>query len=110
MGQAKQYDKEYKEQAVKLAEEKDCKAASDELGVPYGTLYGWKEKARIGELRHYSRTSAADISMEEEMRQLRQANKELTKENKRLAEENEFLTEATAFFAASRQRSAKKKE
>lgn len=38
MGQAKQYDVKYKEQAVKLAEEKGCKAAGEELGVPYGTL------------------------------------------------------------------------
>lgn len=110
MRQVKHYDVKYKEQAVKLAEEKGCKPASDEQGVPYGTLYGWIEKARKGELHHYSRTSAADISLEEEMRQLRQANKEFAKEIKRLAEGNEFLAKATAFFATSRQRSAKKKE
>ena len=35
---------------------------------------------------------------------------EQAKEIKRLQEENDFLSEATAFFAASRQKSAKKKE
>ena len=32
MGQAKQYAREYKEEAVRLAEEKGCKKASEELG------------------------------------------------------------------------------
>ena len=35
MGQAKQYDREYKEEALKLVEEKGCKNASEELGIPY---------------------------------------------------------------------------
>ena len=39
MGQAKQYDREYKEEALKLVEEKGCKNASEELGIPYNTLY-----------------------------------------------------------------------
>lgn len=106
MGTARQYDKNYKEQAVKLASENGCKAASEELGIPYDTLYGWIKAARRGELHLEGR----DRSIEEENQRLRQANKELAKENKRLQEENEFLGEATAFFAASRQKSAKKEE
>ena len=38
------------------------------------------------------------------------AAKELDKENRRLREENEFLEEASAFFAASRRRSAKNRD
>ena len=106
MGTIRQYDKAYKEQAVKLASEKGCKGASEELGIPYDTLYGWIKAARKGDLHLEGR----DTSLEEEIQRLRQANKELAKEIKRLAEENEFLAEATAFFAASRQKSAKKKE
>ena len=106
MGTARQYDKNYKEQAVKLASENGCKAASEELGIPYDTLYGWIKATCRGELHLEGR----DRSIEEENQRLRQANKELAKENKRLQEENEFLAEATAFFAASRQKSAKKKE
>ena len=106
MGTVRQYDKNYKEQAVKLASEKGCTAASKELGIPYDTLYGWIKAARRGELHLEGR----DRSIEEENQRLRQANKELAKENKRLQEDNEFLAEATAFFAASRQKSAKRKE
>ena len=41
MGQVKQYDREYKEEALKLVEEKGCKNASEELGISYNTQYGW---------------------------------------------------------------------
>ena len=110
MGQSKQYDREYKEEALKLVEEKGCKNASEELGIPYNTLYGWVKDARKGNL-HLEKRSDSNVSkLEEELQQLRKANKELSKQVKQLEEENEFLAEATAFFAASRQRSAKKKE
>ena len=38
MGQAKQYDREYKEEALKLVEEKGCKNASEELGISYHNI------------------------------------------------------------------------
>lgn len=110
MGQGKQYGREYKEEALKLVEEKGCKNASEELGIPYYTLYGWIKEARVGNLHLEKRSSSNVSGLEEELQQLRRSNKELAKENKRLQEENELLAEATAFFAASRQRSAKKKE
>ena len=110
MGQAKQYDREYKEEALKLVEEKGCKNASEELGIPYNTLYGWVKEARKGNMHLEKRSDSNIIRLEEELQQLRRAHKEQAKEIKRLEEENEFLAEATAFFAASRQRSAKKKE
>ena len=40
MSEAKKYDRSYKEQSVKLALEIGVKQASEELKVPYGTLYG----------------------------------------------------------------------
>ena len=110
MGQSKQYDREYKEEALKLVEEKGCKNASEELGIPYNTLYGWVKDARKGNL-HLEKRSDSNVSkFEEELQQLRKVAKDQAKEIKRLQEENEFLTEATAFFAASRQKSAKRKE
>ena len=110
MGQVKQYNREYKEEAIKLVEEKGCKKASEELGISYHTLYGWVKEARKGNL-HLEKRSDSNVSrLEEELQQLRRANKEQAKEIKRLQEENEFLEEAPAFFAARRQRSAKKKE
>ena len=110
MAEAKSYDKSYKEQAVKLASKIGNKKASDELRVPYSTLYGWIKAAENGFLDMEERTPENAMSLAEEVRQLRKNNKELEKENKRLNELNEFLEEASAFFAASRQRSAKKKE
>lgn len=47
------------------------------------------------------------VSLTEEVQKLRQQNKEQAKEITRLKEENEFLAEASAFFAASRRKSAK---
>ena len=50
MSEAKKYDKSYKEQSVKLALEIEVKRASEELKVPYGTLYGWVQAAKNGDL------------------------------------------------------------
>ena len=110
MAEAKSYDRSYKEQAVKLAGKIGNKKASEELSVPYGTLYGWIKAAKNGELDMDERTPENAMSLAEEVRQLRKEAKELAKENKRLNELNEFLEEASAFFAASRQRPAKRKE
>ena len=110
MAEAKSYDKAYKEQAVKLAKEIGSKKASNELGVPYGTLYGWIKTANNGELDVGERTPENAMSLAEEVRQLRKETKEQAKEVKRLNELNEFLEEASAFFAASRRKSAKNRD
>ena len=56
MSEAKKYDKSYKEQAVKLVSQIGTKKASDELKVPYGTLYRWVQAAKKGELNMDERT------------------------------------------------------
>lgn len=50
MGTGKQYDEDFKEQAIKLAREVGNTAASDELGIPKGTLGTRMHKARLGEM------------------------------------------------------------
>ena len=55
MGTGKQYDEEFKKQAIKLAKEIGTKAAADELCIPKGTLGTWVQKARIGGNRHRCR-------------------------------------------------------
>ena len=50
MSEAKKYDKSYKEQSVKPALEIGVKRASEELKIPYGTLYGWVQAAKNGDL------------------------------------------------------------
>ena len=55
-------------------------------------------------------TPQSAMTLNEELLRLRQQVKELEKENRRLKKENDFLEEASAFFAASRLKSAKTKE
>ena len=106
------YEKEYKEQAVKLAKEIGTDKAAGELGVPKGTLSGWLKAVREGRLEAGpgSHTPASAMSLAEEMAALRKQVKAQEREIRRLKEENEFLAEASAFFAASRRRSAKNNE
>ena len=110
MAVAKQYDEEFKKQAIKLAKEIGNKAAADELGIPKGTLGTWLHKARQGEIDTGSGTRSSEESLSI-VQQLQAANKrikELEKKNRELEELNEFLEVASAFFAASRRKSGKK--
>ena len=55
-------------------------------------------------------TPESAMSLAEELAMLRKRVKDQDKEIRRLKEENEFLEEASAFFAASRRKSARTKE
>ena len=105
MAENRQYDHEYKVQAVKLAKEIGQAKAATELGVPKNTLYGWVRANRLGnlDLGAGSQTPRSAMTLNEELLKLRQQVKELEKEN-------DFLEEASAFFAANRLKSAKTKE
>ena len=109
---ARKYDHEYKVQAVKLAREIGQAKAAKELGVPKNTMYGWVRANRLGnlDLGAGSQTPQSAMTLNEELLQLRRQVKEQEKEIRRLKKENDFLEEASAFFAASRLRSAKAKE
>ncbi len=102
MAENRQYDHEYKVQAVKLAKEIGQAKAAKELGVPKNTLYGWVRANRLGslDLGAGSQTPQSAMTLNEELLKLRQQVKELEKENRRLKKENDFLEEASAFFAA----------
>jgi len=102
---AKEYDNEYRKQAVKLAEEIGAVKAVRELGIPDGTLYTWLRKSKNGEL------DTGDPLKPQTARRLATENKDLQKKIK--AQENEIrekdrviacLKEATIFFAASQKR------
>ena len=110
--QQRKYDMEYKIQAVKLAKELGGAKAAYELGIPENTLYAWMKAAREGRLDagSGSHTPQTAMNLAEELSVLRRQIKEQEKEIRRLKEENEFLEEASAFFAASRRRSAKGRE
>ena len=108
----RQYDHEYKVQAVKLAKEIGQAKAAKEQGLPKNTMYSWVRANRLGnlDLGAGSQTPQSAMTLNEELLKLRQQVKELEKENRRLKKENDFLEEASAFFAASRLKSAKTKE
>lgn len=71
-----------------------------------------RQSQRLGrlDLGAGTQTPQTAMSLADEVNILRQQVKNLTKENRRLKEENEFLEEASAFFAASRRKSAKAAE
>lgn len=108
----RKYDMEYKIQAVKPAKEIGGAKAAAELGIPENTMYAWTKAAREGRLDigSGSHTPETAMSLAGELAALRKQVKELDKENRRLREENEFLEEASAFFAASRRKSARTRE
>ena len=112
MAQQRQYDHEYKVQAVKLAQEMGSANAAKELGIPKDTMYGWMKAVRDGRLDvgRGARTPQSAMTLNEELIQLRKQIKDQYKEIKRLKKENEFLEEASAFFAASRLKSEKTSE
>ena len=109
MSENKQYEKEYKVQAVKLAKKIGAVNAANELQIPVNTLYGWIQKVKTAELDIGcgERSPEEALSIAKENQQLKKQIKALEKENRRLSEMNEFLEDAAAFFAACRQKSGK---
>ena len=112
MAEQRQYDNEYKVQAIKLAEKIGQSKAAEELGIPKNTLYGWVRKARQGyiDLGKGTQSPESAMSLVEELNALRKKNREQDRTIKRLQEENEILADAAAFFAANRRKSGKTKE
>lgn len=108
----KHYDTDYKVQSVNLAKEVGLSQAARELGLAPSTLNGWVKATREGRLNTApgSHTPKEAMSLADELAMLRKQVKDLSKENKRLKEENEFLEEASAFFAASRRKSARNQD
>ena len=92
MATRKQYTKEFKLEAVKLAEKIGVPQAAEDLGVFPNLLYRWRKAAQkegVEAFRGHGKLTERD----EELRKLRQ-------ENKVLKQEREILKKATAFFAS----------
>ena len=109
MSKKREYDEEYKVQAVKFAKNLGLAKAAEELQIPVNTLYGWIQKVKTAELDIGcgERSPEEALSIAKENQQLKKRIKALEKENRRLSEMNEFLEDAAAFFAACRQKSGK---
>lgn len=89
-----QYSKEFKEQALKLSDEIGLKKASEQLGVNYGTLSGWRKIRK--------RKNSGNIVPETSP--LTEREKQLLKENQELKDANEILKDALGFFARDRKK------
>ena len=109
MSKKREYDEEYKVQAVKFAKNLGSAKAAEELQIPVNTLYGQIQKVKTAELDIGcgERSPEEALSIAKENQQLKKRIKALEKENRCLSEMNEFLEDAAAFFAASRQKSGK---
>jgi len=98
---ARAYDKEYKQEAVRLGQKVGVTAAARELGIPENTLYGWMRKNKQGELAVPGIATSPQTAnaLADEVAQLKGEIREL---RRKLAEEeeiNEILDKAARFFA-----------
>ena len=83
----KQYSAEFKEQALKLAEQEGVARAAKDLGLAESQLYNWRQKKRLdGQTSEEQKLQNAELAR-------------LKRELARLEEENSFLKKATAYFA-----------
>ena len=87
-----QYDKTFKEQAMKLSDEIGVRNAADQLGIPYFTLSDWRRKRKqYGKAAHIG---SGHMRVDPD----KQREYELERENAQLRRANEILKEALGFF------------
>ena len=94
------YDKSFKEEAVRLSDEIGVKKASEQLGVPYHTLTGWRRNERRYSTQAYVGSGHKRVSADPKEQRIY----ELKKENRELQRANEILQEALGFFAKNRKK------
>lgn len=91
MGMRRKFSKEYKIEAVGLAEQRGFQGAAESLGIDKSSLYQWRKQLETEGAEAF-RGNGNRTALEEENRQLRL-------ENRRLREEAEILKKASAYFA-----------
>ena len=92
------YDKQFKEEAIKLSHEIGLKRASDQLGIPTSTISSWRSSLKkhgdiafVGSGHQRIDPKTAEFrAMEKKIRELESA--------------NDILKKALAFFAESQKR------
>ena len=94
------YDKSFKEEAVRLSDEIGVKKASEQLGVPYYTLTGWRRNERRYSTQAYVGSGHKRVLADPKEQRIY----ELEKENRELQRANEILQEALGFFAKNRRK------
>ena len=89
----KRYDKEFREQALRLSDEVGIKKASEQLGVVYGTLADWRKKR----VKNSNIKKEVTDNPEDEISKLK-------KEISGLHRANSILKDALGFFVEDRKR------
>ena len=94
----RKYDKEFKEEAVKLSDEVGVKQAAAQLGIAYYTLSEWRQKRKVyGYHAFVGSGIRRDAPLNENERRL-------MKENAELRKANGILKDALGFFAKDRKK------
>ncbi len=89
----KRYDKDFREQALKLSDEVGLKKASEQLGIVYGTLADWRKQRA----RNSSNTKEGAVNPDDKIARL-------IKEITELKKANSILKDALGFFVEDRKR------
>ncbi|MBQ9593546.1 MAG: transposase [Lachnospiraceae bacterium] len=89
------YDHSFKLEALALSDEIGTKKAAEQLGIPYYTLSGWRQKRQAQGERAFVGSGNKPLPVDEKDRRILELEAEL-QETKRA---NEILKEALGFFA-----------
>ena len=95
-----QYEKSFKEEAMKLSDEICVKSAAAQLGIPYYTLSGWRNNRKKYGSDTYVGSGHKRMSADSKEQRILA----LEKENAELKHSNEILQEALGFFAVRRKK------
>lgn len=96
----KRYDKQFKEEAVRLSREIGTRRAAEQLGLSYHTLAGWRRDKQA----HGSETFVGSGKLYEASQGMTPREIELQRENEELRRANEILKDALGFFAKDRKK------
>ena len=92
------YDKDFKEEAIKLSYEIGPSKASDQLGIPLTTLYTWRSKVRKhGDIAF---VGSGHPRVDPKTAEIRSLEKKI----KELESANDILKKALGFFAESQRK------
>ena len=74
----RKYDKEFKEEAVKLSDEVGVKQAASQLGIPYYSLAEWRQKRKtFGDHAFVGSGIRRDAPLSENERKMRNSVKQM---------------------------------
>lgn len=92
------YDKEFKEEALKLSQEVGPKAASEQLGIPETTIYTWR--SRLKQYGAIAFVGSGHKRLDPQTAEIRAMEKKI----KELEAVNDILKRALGFFAGSQKK------